>query len=143
MSTATLSEAQTDELKREIHELKRENEELKKEKSENEHLKKIIQEIERGLNSNCGYAADLVWCGHFSNASVAKQRQIEVNHPKEVKKLLEDDRNWQHGFNSGCLATSRMVKGIIHAKEIADELNQDNMEDVPLIQWSNEIEDFP
>lgn len=41
--------------------------------------------------------------------------------PKEVERLLEDEENWEHGFNSGCLATLRYILSLTEDIEQAEE----------------------
>jgi hypothetical protein len=45
------------------------------------------------------------------------------DHPEMLEKLNSDSGDWQHGFNSGVLAYTRLISGIIQARnamEIAE-----------------------
>ena len=49
--------------------------------------------------------------------------RIEEFFPDDVDELVEDESNWTHGFNSGCLAAFRFVQTAIDTKlhEVDDE----------------------
>jgi hypothetical protein len=58
----------------------------------------------------------LVWFARKSPEMIAEYEEtkqsveiIELMYPQEVKDLRENDDNWDHGFNSGCLAAFRFV----------------------------------
>ena len=36
-------------------------------------------------------------------------KKVEESYPEDVKNLKEDDSNWHHGFNSGCLAAFGLI----------------------------------
>lgn len=59
---------------------------------------------------------DLVWFvrrGPDDMPEESKKPYYEIlkKYPNEIKKLDECDDNWQHGFNSGVLATLRLLDG--------------------------------
>jgi len=39
--------------------------------------------------------------------------QLEKEYPKEVEELSGEDGAWHHGFNSGCLATVRLLRSYV------------------------------
>ena len=54
-------------------------------------------------------------------AHAAVQR-IASLYPKDVQELMEDEDNWQHGFNSGILAGMRYVMTVFYdGQEAAEE----------------------
>jgi len=48
---------------------------------------------------------------------------IEAAYPDEVNDLLESDDNWEHGFNSGCLA---MLNYLLMANSFGVEAAEDD-----------------
>lgn len=71
---------------------------------------------------------DLVWFARkteddFQNNDEVRKEMLGVmdKYP-ETLELMNDETNWSHGFNSGCLATFRMImssmeSGVEEAKE--------------------------
>ena len=59
--------------------------------------------------------SDLVWYARTKpeNIDIPGVREsiqrIEESYPEDVKNLKEDDSNWFHGFNSGCLASFGLI----------------------------------
>lgn len=53
-------------------------------------------------------------------AMEAHKRIIE-QYPDEVERLFDDEENWEHGFNSGCLATLRYILSLTEDVEMAEE----------------------
>ena len=73
---------------------------------------------------------DLVWS--------ARQDKTDLNHPGRVrieairKKYASDvaslcgpSGDWHHGFNNGCLATVRLIRGLLGTAEIARHAEAD------------------
>ena len=55
-------------------------------------------------------------------------RETEKKYPQEIEELKTCRSNWEHGFNSGCLASFRFMisasrKGVDSAKELFPELD--------------------
>lgn len=51
-----------------------------------------------------------------------KLKEIQELYPEEVVELMEEEDNWQHGFNSGMLAGMRYVMTLMElGQEYADE----------------------
>ena len=79
------------------------------------------------LNDKENKYLDLVWYarskpenGEIPNVKENIKRIIEL-YPDEMKKLYEDG-DWQHGFNSGCLAAFRYITLLIEeGKELAEQ----------------------
>jgi hypothetical protein len=70
---------------------------------------------------------DLVWYARSNpnNIDVKGVREniqrITEKYPEEMEKLYEDG-DWQHGFNSGCLAAFRYITLLIaEGKELAEQ----------------------
>ena len=76
---------------------------------------------------------DLVWYARktledYNTIPKVKENvdRIEEMYPIETKNLINDDGNWEHGFNSGMLAGMRYIMtlfetGPLGGKEMADE----------------------
>jgi hypothetical protein len=71
---------------------------------------------------------DLVWLARRTKGDIYMNEDIKqkisdiVETHSEALDLIEDETNWTHGFNSGCLAAFRMIMssmevGIEEAKE--------------------------
>ena len=53
-----------------------------------------------------------------------QQQEVETLYPKEIKALSGDSGDWEHGFNSGCLATARLFAEYLDVLRTADTNNQ-------------------
>ena len=118
---------------------------------ENKILRATLESVETALDSSCGHVLDLVWYARSSSteplAATARER-VETKWPTEVAKLQEDDSNWQHGFNSGCLAVMRLVSSVIEAEATAKVVNEEPTDEDGVAYTADEaiqqaIEDFP
>lgn len=68
---------------------------------------------------------------------VAKRAEVEEKWPEETDKLNDPEGStWQHGFNSGQLATTRLVLGMLGAKEDAESTHKWRIE-----QWDYQDSD--
>lgn len=47
------------------------------------------------------------------NNVVASMQKIADKYPKEAQELMDDETNWQHGFNSGVLAYARFLASYV------------------------------
>jgi hypothetical protein len=59
---------------------------------------------------------DLVWYARTTPdnpVSAAGRKRVEAAWSADLEELRSDDSNWQHGFNSGCLAAFRLVQGLL------------------------------
>jgi hypothetical protein len=75
---------------------------------------------------------DLVWLARRTDKNIEENegarthfKRIVKQHAKEVAALAEDQSNWTHGFNSGCLAAVRLIVGLLGNSEDA-EYAEDN-----------------
>lgn len=99
---------------------------------ENERLKKRLELLKTVITDKCGYADELVWYARSQpDNPVAQpaQRKVEVKWPQHVQKLTEDETNWQHGYNSACLALSRLLLDIVDADARVADLNAQDEDD--------------
>ena len=76
---------------------------------------------------------DLVWyartspsCLHDDHISMPGVVRIRMNMPDECNKLAGDQSEWQHGFNSGCLAAFRLALGLMSRKQSEREFAKDS-----------------
>lgn len=62
----------------------------------------------------------LVWLARSrpedGDRAAAKRDEISRRYPKEVKALGGEHSDWEHGFNSGCLAALRLAVGLLGTK---------------------------
>lgn len=59
---------------------------------------------------------DLVWIArrkHGEKVGARTAARIRKEMPDEVAALSGDGADWQHGFNSGCLAAFRLAMGLL------------------------------
>ena len=66
---------------------------------------------------------DLVWYARTSPDEPASQpgrRRVEAAWSADLEALRSDESNWQHGFNSGCLAAFRLVQGLLGSDSDAE-----------------------
>ena len=55
-------------------------------------------------------------------------KKVEKDYPEETKRLQEDETGyWEHGFNSGMLASTRLLLDIIHNRK------EDGYEEFPFL----------
>ncbi len=97
--------------------------------TEKKSVDKIVNELEQKY-------FDLVWYirnrKHSKNpASKKLLLEIEEKYPEEIEEFSEDDEGWIHGFNSGCLAMSRLLRDIYNAK--SDDDIESSMEEFPFL----------
>lgn len=63
---------------------------------------------------------DLVWLARSrpedGDLAAAKRAAICKQYPKEVADLSGEHSDWEHGFNSGCLAALRYAYGLLGNK---------------------------
>ena len=65
---------------------------------------------------------DLVWYARTTAEEPVSQpgrRRVEAAWSADLEALRSDESNWQHGFNSGCLAAFRLVQGLLGREDDA------------------------
>ena len=71
---------------------------------------------------------DLVWYARTTPDEPASQpgrQRVEAAWSADLEELRSDDSNWQHGFNSGCLAAFRLVQGLLGSDDDAEFARQE------------------
>ena len=68
------------------------------------------------------------------------QLEVETLYPDEVNDLCSENSDWQHGFNSGCLATLRFVLTALDDDMIESEWDG---EMIPSGGLQNALDEFP
>jgi len=66
---------------------------------------------------------DLVWYARTTPDEPVSQpgrRRVEAAWAADLEALRAEDSNWQHGFNSGCLAAFRLVQGLLGSEDDAE-----------------------
>jgi hypothetical protein len=79
--------------------------------------------------------------------------EIEALYKDDVSDLLNDEENWQHGFNSGMLAGVRLVLGMMNKELIEIDENEldevdsvieiDGIKYVEYDAYEDSIDEFP
>ena len=76
---------------------------------------------------------DLVWYARTNprfleddHISMPGLVRIRMSMPDECNKLNGEHANWQHGFNSGCLAAFRLALGLLSRRPSERELAKDS-----------------
>jgi hypothetical protein len=67
---------------------------------------------------------DLVWYARSNPSEMvgaAGRKRVEELYPKQIAALTADGSNWEHGFNSGCLAAFRLVLGLAGSEADAQD----------------------
>ena len=62
---------------------------------------------------------DLVWFARSNpeeQVGAAGRKRVIESHPEEVARLQGEHTDWEHGFNSGCLAAFRYAIGLLGTK---------------------------
>lgn len=117
---------------------------LNKVMQENDRLKKKLAVLERVIQDKCDYAHDLVWFARAdpSRGSSAKHvQEVEQQHPQHVEAYRRAP-SWQHGYNSACLALSRLLLDILHAEQAVADLNAQTDDDDPAEAAPMTVEDY-
>ena len=73
-------------------------------------------EVEARLKELQDKYFDLVWFArHRPNEEVGAEAALKIwrKWEAECTRLTEDTTNWEHGFNSGCLAAFRLALGLM------------------------------
>jgi hypothetical protein len=66
---------------------------------------------------------DLVWYARTTPDEPVSQPgriRVEAAWSADLEALRSDESNWQHGFNSGCLAAFRLVQGLLGSDSDAE-----------------------
>jgi hypothetical protein len=125
-------------------------------------VKKALEVVKSKAAEDGEKYSDLVWIARRNidavladpdHPSLPGVVEIMAKHPLELRKLQGQDGDWQHGFNSGMLAASRMYMGlsIAYEEDMAEdlELEYHDPNDIPpvserLAVWrQNALDDFP
>jgi hypothetical protein len=82
-----------------------------------------VKKLEEQLKSDMDKYCDLVWYARTDEQELLrleiyeglkKVQEIEKKYPEEISNLINPNNdNWDHGFNSGMLAASRMYIEIL------------------------------
>lgn len=66
---------------------------------------------------------DLVWFARSrpdEAVGAAGRKRVSKAYPAQVARLRGEHSDWEHGFNSGCLAAFRLVMGLLGTKAEAE-----------------------
>ena len=64
---------------------------------------------------------DLVWIARHKGEKegLAGAERVRTMYPEEVARLSGEYGDWEHGFNSGCLAAFRLAMGLLGTNDDA------------------------
>lgn len=115
--------------------------------AENARLRATLARVRAGLAEKCGYALDLVWYARSAYpAEHPLKQKISAKYPEQVAALVASETNWQHGFNSGCLAARRLVTDLLGADRTVAKINanleEDEDDDVQICQEGMTVEAY-
>jgi hypothetical protein len=71
---------------------------------------------------------DLVWLARKrpeDTMAADAVARVRLEYPDEVSRLGGEHGDWEHGFNSGCLAAFRLAIGLLGKKDEADMAVED------------------
>ena len=135
--------------------------------AERDAIRNELAEVKKALEAVKSKAAeggekyfDLVWIMRRNIEAVladpehpSRPKVVEIlaKYPHEMRKFETINPDWQHGFNSGMLAASRMYMGlsIAYEEDMAEDLEYDNPKDIPPVserlamRRQNALDDFP
>jgi hypothetical protein len=69
----------------------------------------------------------LVWYARspwMGTESAGRAKEIAAQYPDETEQLSSSTGDWEHGFNSGCLAAARLFAAYIDVLGYVDSVNQ-------------------
>jgi len=69
----------------------------------------------------------LVWYARspsMGSESAGSAKEIEAQYPDETERLSSSSGDWEHGFNSGCLAAARLFAAYIDVLGYVDSVNE-------------------
>jgi|GEM_PF-2730420 len=69
----------------------------------------------------------LVWYARspsMGSESAGRAKEIEAQYPDETERLSSSTGDWEHGFNSGCLAAARLFAAYIDVLGYVDSVNE-------------------
>jgi len=58
---------------------------------------------------------------HIKTKALNEVSRVEEFFPEETGELKEDETNWTHGFNSGCLAAFRYIQTCFDTTSVEDD----------------------
>ena len=84
------------------------------------------------------------WARSDSNRPdiVALRQKVESDYPDDTQRVMNDDENFEHGFNSGVLAGIRLALGLSKVDKEENKENEEDSED-EFDEVRAAVEDFP
>jgi len=88
----------------------------------------VVEQVTTPLDKLCDKYSDLMWYArkggidhpmwkstpqHIRDEAFKQMAIVEAKYPVDVAALKGDSGDWQHGFNSGCVAAFRLALGLI------------------------------
>lgn len=88
------------------------------------------KQLKATLENKCELYFDLVWYARTDKTDPNHPgrkaiERIRRECPDQVAALCGESSDWHHGFNSGCLATVRLLLGLLGTAEEAEQAEED------------------
>lgn len=80
---------------------------------------------------------------HIITGALNAQARKEELYPDEIDEMRSETSNWEHGFNSGCLATMRFVITTMASYEFPDEESDDPESTITMGGLQEAKDEFP
>ena len=125
------------------------SEELERLREENAKIMKSIKITVDDLDKRREYYDNLVALARTEPDNTSRHTKIKEglgsdNYDKELKRLLGEEGDWYHGFNSGMLAATRLYGSLTDFQADVFENEEGNNELYPVEQkWEDAKQEFP
>jgi len=125
------------------------SDELERLREENTKIMKSIKITVDDLDKRREYYDNLVALARTEPDNTRRHTKIKEglgsdNYDKELKRLLGDEGDWYHGFNSGMLAATRLYGSLTDFQADVFENEEGNNELYPVEQkWEDAKQEFP
>ena len=127
-------------------------EELKQLREENKILKKCIKNTNEDITKRRKLYLNLVAMARSNPDDESYENRVDYIkseigddvYEKELEKLMSDESEWSHGFNSGMLASTRLYGDLLQYIPDVYENESGDDEEFPLEDmWDQAKEEFP
>ena len=127
-------------------------EELKQLREENKILKKCIKNTNEDITKRRKLYLNLVAMARSNPDDESYENRVDYIkseigddvYEKELEKLMGDESEWSHGFNSGMLASTRLYGDLLQYIPDVYENESGDDEEYPIENtWRDALEEFP
>ena len=124
-----------------------EGSEIKALRKENLRLENNLKALKKQTKVHMEWYFHLVWAARGQNRDQVVLDKYEGAERESLKlelgKLSSESGNWQHGFNSGMLAASRLYSDFAHAGSVVEDEEGEEVEGDPDADRSFALQSFP